>query len=269
MKKAFLYLLTAIMSITTFSSCLGDNESTSSQDNAYCIIASEGGMNYAKLFYLELTNEDQFKEYESGDVMFINYKINYSSFITIPGTTTQIFKADYAAPTSENYVFRRSEHLNVNYEPVNLEPENPNAFTSFRLEGNGHLASKYFSDRWLIYHQAKYTKEQTATIELFYDEDQQFDADGKELPENTHIIDVKLNISGTPNSSSEATNKEQYVVVDMSRLRTTFYPVEIDEEKGTLVKIIFRYFKENTSGSPTLTLYDPGNNAGINYYIEK
>jgi|GEM_PF-2676434 len=269
MKKVFLYLLTTIMSITTFSSCLGDNESTSSQDNAYCIIGSEGGINYAKLYYLELTNKDRFKDYESGDVMLLNYKINYSSIITIPGTSTQIFEAEYAAPSSENYVFKKSEHLNVNYGNVDLESKNPNIFTSFSLEGNGHRASKYFSDRWLINYQAKYTKEQTATIELFYDEEQQFDADGKELPENTYIVDVKLNISGTPNSSSEATNKEQYVVANMNRLRTTLHPAEINDENITYVKILFRYFKENTNGSPTLTLYDPGNNTGIDYYVEK
>lgn len=253
MKKTFLYLLTTVMSISLLTSCLGDNESTSAQQNAYGVIGKEGTTTYAKLWYLELTSES-LNEYNTGDVVFLDYEINHGNYTTLPSSNMMVFNAVYARPTSENLVFRSSEHLTVNETSADLNPENKDALTSIGLEGLGHRSSKYFMDRWLINYQAKYTREQTASIELIYDAQKQVDERGEPLPENTYIIDVRLNITGTPNTGSESTNKENRVVANFSRLRSLLAPREI-ADNGTLVNIRLRYFKEDANTNiPVLTL---------------
>lgn len=265
MKKTFLYLLTVIMSITVLSSCLGDNDSYSSGTGTYAVVVSEEGTTYARTIIGGMSSTT-IDSYKPGDVLLVNYEINHSNYKTLP-SGTPVFIAEYATPTNENTEFKTEDQILVKTQSVDLDLENQPGIKSITLGGGHHSwLSKYFMDRWLFLFQAELTKDQTMSIDLFYDENQQYDEKGEALPENTYIIDVRLNITGTPNTGSEATNREQYAVANLSQLRHILSPQSVDEN-GALVNIRLRYFKkENNNTSSVLTLTSTVGN--LDYYEE-
>lgn len=252
MKKTFLYLMSAALLSTTLSSCLGNSESTYENQNEFSIVKIDdnSGAKYALTASNLYVNSDDINKYDQGDVLLLNYKVNFDNYLT-----EYILKADYAAPAGENSTFRNASQKTVQIGDVDLSSDNnPNAFTSLGLTGVGHTTagSLAFLNRWLFIYQAKIADGQAMSLDLFFDINKQYDESGNDLPENTYILDAKLNITGTPNTGAESTNKENRTVFNLTNIKHQLTPDVVDED-GVVVKIRFRYYKSDNSEKPTYT----------------
>lgn len=256
MKKTFLYMCVAAVLSVAFSSCLGDNETTTSAAKTFSVIKqSDAGVLYAVIYVggVAYITGDGLTDVQAGDAALISYKVNLNNV-----SGSGIAKADYIAV---NEVYPVASQKDIKDQPMDTLVNN-NPFKAVSLS----VPDQYmvFSNRWLFQFAAEVAGDQDFDVILSYDKDSQKDNAGNALAENTVIVDITLKKTGVAVEGATAKTKEKSVVVDFTSFRGKHTPETIATD-GTVLKIWFRYIYVNPStNKKELNYWQPG--VGLGYW---
>lgn len=261
MKKTSLYLCVIAVLATVFSSCLGDNESTTSASKTFTFIQEDPitGKLYAAIkigYGLAYITGTGLTDVSAGDAALISYKVNLNNL----GGGTTISQAEYI---SVNEVFPRP-HKVVRNQPMDTLVNN-SPFKSVIIDVPDQNMS--FKNRWLFQFSADMKGDsQNFDVVFSYDKDSQKDKDGNALAENTVIVDVTLVKTGVPVEGATAKPKTKPVVVDFTSFRNEHTPSTIPDN-GVLIYVWFRYIYENPT-TKKAELYYLKSGVGLGYWKE-
>ncbi|MEN9919029.1 MAG: hypothetical protein RL662_1465 [Bacteroidota bacterium] len=237
MKQVFLYVLAITLLGTTLTSCLGDTKSSYEGTSEFGVIKiSEDGVKYLIPQSGVPLTWNGISKYNAGDAMLASYKVS--------NLQSGILNAEYVSPIEE---FPLGNHRQISRSTVDTtvtgNPDRFKAFTTRFYSGNST-----FSDKWLFRYSVSVKEGQTSNVQFYYDDSKQKDQNGANLPQNTAIVDVRLDITGTPNSGAQAVTKENNIVVDFRLLRNWLRPSNLDEDP--VVRIWLRYHTESNKDRP-------------------
>ncbi|PXV63304.1 hypothetical protein CLV62_11421 [Dysgonomonas alginatilytica] len=259
MKKTFLYLCVVAVLAVVFSSCLGDNESTTSATKTFTVIkkSDSGGVLYAVIYIngrAYITGEG-LTGVSAEDAALISYKVNLNY---VGGSN--IAQADYI---TVNEVYPKGSQKSVERHAMDTTVNN-SPFKSVAIEVADQ--NMLFSNRWLFQFSAEVKGDQNFDVIFSYNKDDQKDKDGKELPANTAIVDVVLVKTGVAGDGAAPKTVEKPVVVNFTDFRGAITPTIIPSE-GVIVKLWFRYIYINPSTKvKDVNYWNPG--VGLGFWNE-
>lgn len=250
MKKTSFYLFSMLLLMGGLTSCLGDTKSSVEGNGAFAVIdIVDGNTKVANLAIgstIMMLSSPDISSLDKGDVVLLNYKFDPNNYLNSLG----VIKADYAAPTSNDNIFRNSDQISVITEKTDTLPAANKIFKSVGMPPI-YSPYTYFLDKWMFSYSADVAKGQNIGLQLIYDNDpsKQVDNRGKALPENTYVIDLKLVISGGTNSNAQTITKENRTVVNFSSFRDL-----VRSPKDQNVSIWLRYYQNGDKDRPTYRL---------------
>ena len=259
MKKTFLYMCLVAALAVVFSSCLGDNESTTSAAKTFTVIKkSDSGVLYAVVlignYRVAYITGEGLTGVTAGDAALISYKVNLNNV-----SGNNIAKADYIAVDE---VYPQTTHKDIKEQAMDTLNNNNGPFKSVAISVADQNMT--FSNKWLFQFSAEAMGDQNIDVVFSYNKDGQKDKDGKDLPENTVIVDIVLLKTGVAGEGAVVKTKQKSVVVDFTNFRSRHTPQTVTTE-GVLLKIWFRYIYMNPSTSKKdLNYWQPG--LGLGYW---
>jgi len=242
MKKTFLYLFTAFILATVMTSCLGDTSATMGREGNFVIIRNEEGKVQAWTEAGIAVTFDGINSYGVNDILIADFEVDMGN-MSSPGIYD-------AKPFTPRETYEAREHLPVNNAVADTLAES-NPFKFNVLNVRKFSGNEYFKDRWLFHAESSFREGQYINPQFIYDKDKQVDNKGNALPENNYIIDVKLNLGGTPNPGASESNKQKDFVVDFSNFRNQIKSDIKLGETEVVVKIWFRFYKNTDTTKPT------------------
>lgn len=213
MKKISFFILFPIVFL--MSSCLGDTESAINTTSDYVYVTSSNGVKYAISYnYVMPLTSSEILSLQEGSVVNMSYKVNLDNGVNQDG----IYKAENVViEQSEIYTPASQSTVSVASAPVVGSDETDKAFitTPTALLSSGSL----FGDRWIFSYSCSLAGAQYSAINVYYDENNQFDNDGTTaLADGTIVVDLRLS-KGTPESEVTATTQSKKAVLNLSTIR--------------------------------------------------
>ena len=237
MRKYFLFLI-IIASGLLMSSCLGDTSRSYTQPLDYVYITNDGGLTYGRTLSNRLITSNEFLMMMPGTFQSMSYsyeEVNGVTPLQIGGQTFQLDNIDLNGTPVEIHKYGFSSM------PYDLK-------TSDKFLGVIPLLNYaidnpiYFDDHWII--ECAYSIKKGEKLERisFYINDE------SQTSLNEVLIDVMLEITGTPETNATPTSEVTVAALDMERIRNQFGGTSLSEEKKLRIK--FNYNKvENSSVS--------------------
>jgi len=216
MKKTFIYLFSVFAAGIGFTSCLGDTESTTSGSSFAVIQQGEDMTSYASLgggLNVRWSGIDS--KYNTGDALYMSYTVDLNQYGGIYNTGSESIQE------LEYYPYQNQLRINVGDNSSDtIAANNPYKFEALTLRAYSPYEFHY-KDKYLFLVKAKIKDGQTMVPVFSYDTAEGMDhtSTGAALPENTIIIDVRLEVIGEGNPGVTETTKEQSFVVNFGNLR--------------------------------------------------
>lgn len=241
-KLSLLALLSAVLFL---SSCLDSGSNTHIGKNEFSYIDES---NFGTIIYARtssgayITSPKISSEFLPGDVALLSYELSDDNEIIRTNDNLLIYKVDLTEEPRK----LEQEHLQLIPAPENEKIvyfENiiapPTWFTN---------SSLHFGDRWPLTIQYKAGKEDKATISFYL-------VDERNLPEDFDgdiLIDIRLEISGKPETGIQKELKMVETIVNLSDIRTMYSGNEPSDPNNNIetkdLKIKFRFFRSANEG---------------------
>ncbi len=246
--------LLLVLSATLFlSSCLDSGSKSYIGNNEYSLITRDGatGLVYARTAAANYITSPEINLLNPGTVAFLSYQITDETETISIGKNGIVHKVNLGAKPDlldQKEVIRNTsapETDTVYFESV-IAP--PLWITN---------SSPYFGDRWPFTYQFKAKKGENASVSFY-----QVPKD--KHPENLNadmLIDIRLEIFGTPQENAQEELKNDLIVANMSRILPT--PSEDDDTSDLnnteteKLNIKYRYFIINSKKEPELYISAP------------
>ncbi|HCO67273.1 MAG TPA: hypothetical protein DIT04_05890 [Dysgonomonas sp.] len=258
MKKTFIYLFSVFLAGISFTSCLGDTESSTTASDFAVIQQTEDYTYYARVSNgLAISWTGLSSKYNVGDALVMTYTVDLNQYGGIYSTDPQNIQEQ------EYYPSQNQLRINVGENTSDTIPENnPYKFETLNLRGWSPYEDIY-KDKFLFYVKAKIKDGQTMVPVFSYDtaDGMQRTSTGADLPENTIIIDVRLVVRGDGNPGSTETSKEENFVVNFEDIRNKVFDNSSTENKECIFWL--RYYNAESTTRP----HYQQSNIGRMYYI--
>lgn len=240
MRKSFLFLI-IVASGLILSSCLGDTSRHYTQPLDYVYITNEGGLTYGRTLSNRLITSNEFLMMMPGTFQSMSYsyeEVNGVTPLQIGGQTFQLDNIDLNGTPVEIHKYGFSSM------PYDLETSDE----FLQIIPYAIDDPIYFNDHWFIeYVYAIKKGERVEDISFYINEE-------SNSPINEIIIDVMLEISGTPDDpNANATNEVGVVALNMAQIRSQFEGTNDINKKQLRIK--FNY-KKNASNNTTDQFYN-------------
>lgn len=252
MKKRLLKLtlsMSAILTlISSFSSCLGDSDSSFELSNNFVYIASDDIREYAiNTNQIMVSSEGLRSKLSAGDCAIISFKVNTGS------ASSGIYEAENLQIVDEFY---RMDQATVNPMAPNPSPMYPVYPKTLKI--NSATPGDFMGDRWLFAINYEDESDSKFVPEFYYDANNQFETVSGEseqvaLKANQVILDVRF-VKKNYNTGSKSDKTESFVA-NLSGLKTYYTKVDYNAAdaveydsglKAVPVYIKFRYYTDPT-----------------------
>ena len=231
MRKYFLFLI-IIASGLLMSSCLGETSRSYAQPLDYVFITYEGGITYGRTLTNRLITSNEIDTMMPGSFQSMNYSFEEENGVTPIYIGGQIYNVD-------NVDIKGTPDLIYKYGFSTMAYD---LKTSDKFLGVIPYAIDnpiYFDDHWII--ECAYSIKKGEKLERisFYINDE------SQTSLNEVLIDVMLEITGTPETNATPTSEVTVAALDMERIRNQFGGTSLSEEKKLRIK--FNYNKVENS----------------------
>lgn len=252
MKKRLLKLTLSISAMSalmlSFSSCLGDSDSSFELSNNFVYITSDDIRQYAiNTNQIMVSSESLRNRLSVGDCAIISFKVNTGS------ASSGIYEAENLQITDE---FHKIDQATISPMAPDPTPQYPVFPKTLKI--NSATPGDFMGDRWLFSINYEDENDSKFVPEFYYDDNNQFETSGEgeqvALKANQVIIDVRF-VKKNLNTGSK-TNKTESFVANLSGLKT-YYSSKVDYQaddaveyeaglKAVPVYIKFRYYTDPT-----------------------
>ncbi|WP_165023054.1 hypothetical protein [Dysgonomonas sp. ZJ279] len=247
-KVIFSVFATALL----LSSCLGDGESTSKQENVFAYMSTgDTGQTIASTPIGQMTSASM-SDFTVGRCYFVNYEINLSN------NSNGIYTAEYIRPTNSNgQAISESK-----FRTIPVPAATDDAIVAKGIGIPFFHGTDYYGDNWLFSYSFSVKPDDIVEAEFYYDSTNQIDEDGTEIKNTEDKVIIDIRFKKTYSQAGEATTipKTFTSVTKLSVLRGSFprpnNPSPIVQGDYTLIPIKFRYWEPaSKAGDPDKLRY--------------
>lgn len=233
LKRIFLKTGLIVLAVALFASCIKEGEQSYSAQE-FGFITTESGTIYARMAsgYLITSPQISLEKY-IGRCAFIKFSVNSQTEKMTIGENIIIWKATVASEPS------LIDQASMIFSPA--PTESPVRLSEIVLPGS-NSNFEYFGNNWPFKYTCKIKKGEQPMLKFYVPTpDEMNDSD-----DDTIVIDIKLEITGTPESDATEKKEEFITVCDFTRLRQMI-PAFVQGSTSKSINMRFRYYLEGQS----------------------